>query len=420
VFIGNGLRSIERGTFSGCSSLTNIIIPNSVTSIGAGAFADCTSLTSIIIPNSVTSIGTGAFADCTSLRSVNIPDSITLIESETFRGCSSLANIVIPNSIDSMGDNAFGDCSSLTSVTIPDSVTIIGYKSFGGCSSLTNVTIPDSVISIGDDAFRDCTNLINIIIPDSISSFGNYVFRGCSNLTSVTFMNGIISIGGGMFFECGSLTSVTIPDSVTSIGAKAFRDCSSLVNIYFGGTMRQWEAISKGYNWDDGIGNYTVYCIDTPKTENLLANPSFEEQSLDSWILTEMGSADELQVENRPEDALKGNCCLHFYGSKADSVCFFVEQEVGISESGNYQFSISIMGGRGGKYEIYAYVKINGEILKTDDLSLAEYGNWDTAEISNIACEEGDVLTVGIYVKCQGEGEGAWGSIDDALLYKEN
>ena len=29
---------------------------------------------------------------------------------------------------------------------------------------------------------------------------------------------------------------------------------------------------------------------------------------------------------------------------------------------------------------------------------------------------EGDSVTVGIYVKCSGEGAGAWGKIDDAML----
>ena len=38
---------LNKGAFSGCSSLTSITIPDSVTSIGSRAFDDCTSLTSI-------------------------------------------------------------------------------------------------------------------------------------------------------------------------------------------------------------------------------------------------------------------------------------------------------------------------------------------------------------------------------------
>ena len=56
--------------FSGCSSLSNIVIPDSVTSIGAWAFSGCSSLSSLVIPDGVTSIGDGAFKDC------NFPDNL--------------------------------------------------------------------------------------------------------------------------------------------------------------------------------------------------------------------------------------------------------------------------------------------------------------------------------------------------------
>ena len=38
------------------------------------------------------------------------------------------------------------------------------------------------------------------------------------------------------------------------------------------------------------------------------------------------------------------------------------------------------------------------------------------ALIENINYTEGQEIVVGIYVKCSGSGNGAWGKIDDALL----
>ena len=36
--------------------------------------------------------------------------------------------------------------------------------------------------------------------------------------------------------------------------------------------------------------------------------------------------------------------------------------------------------------------------------------------IDNFEYNGTDEIVIGIYVKCQGEGEGAWGTIDDALF----
>ena len=74
------------------------------------------------------------------------------------------------------------------------------------------------------------------------------------------------------------------------------------------------------------------------------------------------------------------------------------------------------MGGDCGNTEIYAYVKVNGELVKQEPMGITSYGNWDTAVITGVQIEQGDVITVGIYVQCQGTGNGAWGKIDDAKL----
>ena len=147
---------------------------------------------------------------------------------------------------------------------------------------------------------------------------------------------------------------------------------------------------------------------------NYLTNDSFELGDLTGWTLTELGQANELCVEDKVTDSLTGNFHMHFWGAAANSIEFTLEQEVSGLSAGDYKFSISIMGGDAGDTNIYAYVKINGEIVATAPMTVTEYNVWDTGLITGISCQEGDTVTVGIYVRCAGAG--AWGKIDDAML----
>ena len=260
--IPNGVMSIEKYAFSGCSSLISISVPKSVTSIGDGAFDGCSSLSSIAISDSITSISAWTFDGCKSLRSLIIPDSVTCIGNEAFRGCSSLCSLVIPDSVTSIRDGAFDGCSSLRSLVIPDSVTSIGDGAFDGCSSLRSLVIPDSVTSIGDGVFSSCSSLRSLVIPDSVVNIKGNPFcywKGKLECLSASFIyednvlfnmdksklisfrnqeaksfiipDGVMSIGKCAFVDCYSLVSISIPNSVTSIGEESFIDCSSLRSL---------------------------------------------------------------------------------------------------------------------------------------------------------------------------------------------
>ncbi|MCQ2449090.1 MAG: leucine-rich repeat domain-containing protein, partial [Clostridia bacterium] len=276
VVIGNGVTTIGKEAFYGCTGLTSITIPDSVTTIGRYALEGCTGLTSVTIPDSVTTIGDCAFYGCTGLTSITIPDSVTTIggsafyntawfnnqpdgmvyigkvaykykgtcpstvilrndtvgiAEDAFAWCEGLTSITIPDSVTTIGEYAFEDCTGLTSITIGTGVTSIGWGAFYKCTGLTSITIPNSVTTIGEYAFYDCTGLKSITIGTGVTSIGGYTFEGCTGLTSITIPDSFTTIGDATFYRCTGLKSITIPDSVTSIGEDAFSGCTGLTSI---------------------------------------------------------------------------------------------------------------------------------------------------------------------------------------------
>ena len=185
-----------------------------------------------------------------------------------------------------------------------------------------------------------------------------------------------------------------------------------------------WEAIDKEAMKKGGVAKYdvkgeaggmTAHCYVSMVEFNFLNNYSFEDGEA-YWTVTAANKIDELCVEDKVTDSLTGNKHYHFWSATSNTVDFYLEQTIENLPTGKYKYSISIMGGDAGTTEIYAYVKINGEIVYTAPMQITVYNEWHTGLIENIQYTAGDEITVGIYVKCGGSGNGAWGKIDDALF----
>ncbi len=149
---------------------------------------------------------------------------------------------------------------------------------------------------------------------------------------------------------------------------------------------------------------------------NYMADYSFEEGSPE-WIITDLKKADELYIEDKKTDSLTGNKHMHFWSAKQDSVEFTLEQTIRDLPEGKFKFQASMMGGDCGETDIYAYVKIDGqEVARSEQIPITGYNDWHAGVIPEFTHPAGSEVTVGLYVKCRGAGNGAWGKIDDILL----
>ena len=235
-------------------------IPDNVTSIGSSAFSGCTSLTSIVIPSSVNSMGGGAFADCSGLRTVELHstmddgvfsswfpqtvqnvvlgDEITNIKEWFFYECENLISVFIPNSVTSIDGASFYGCTNLAAITIPNSVKIINSNAFQDCQSLTSIDIPNSVETIGISTFEACIGLTSIIIPHSVTEIGSSAFSGCNELRTVEFH--CANIKGLKNLGLENVKNVVIGEEVENIRWNSY-DFKSSKTIEFHCKKIQWN-----------------------------------------------------------------------------------------------------------------------------------------------------------------------------------
>ena len=195
------------------------------------AFIECQGMKSLTINEGVTSLGKAAFYGCTSLEHIQLPGSLKEIARQTFYGCTGLKALTVNEGVESLGYAAFYSCTGLTAMTLPQSLVSIGEYAFNNCVRLTSIDLPDGVKTISDNAFAGCSGLKSVSLSDELTHIGNSAFSSCTALTSVTIPDKVTHIGEQAFERCNQLASVILGSGLKSIGNKAFASCQLIRTV---------------------------------------------------------------------------------------------------------------------------------------------------------------------------------------------
>lgn len=100
-----------------------------VTRIGDSAFSGCTGITELVLPNSILAIDDSAFRDCAGITgNLVIPNSVRIINSSAFRGCTGVTKLYLGENLKIISNSmSFGDLKNLTEVHIARSIPPFKY-----------------------------------------------------------------------------------------------------------------------------------------------------------------------------------------------------------------------------------------------------------------------------------------------------
>ncbi len=311
-----GTLGIAPEAFTGCQSITEIILPESIRWLGNSAMMDAMYVRSLIYTGTAEQWEAVSFGEMwdsslgawssnggyqmTFLNGEYDPDALNALAAFEFlkngnkdeyyvagflsdRLTEDQLNIKIPATymglpVTRIGGGVF-QSSKITGVEIPASITEIDESAFDNCTALQYVTIEEGsqLKKIGSNAFSKCASLTEFTIPASVTTVGSFAFSECTGLETLTFGEGInISVIPSCMARYTAITSISIPASVQEIQNEAFYGCESLASISFAADCALTTIGSQSFTGCTGVTSLTLPASLTYMESNAFDNCSIK------------------------------------------------------------------------------------------------------------------------------------------------
>ncbi|MGN1103429.1 MAG: leucine-rich repeat domain-containing protein [Candidatus Coproplasma sp.] len=235
-----------------------MLLNNETTTYSVAGIGSCTD-SEIIIPvtynnKPVTTIEMGAFQNC-SITSVTIGENITQIPADAFDNCPYLAELTFSKNTTSFHLQSFTSCAKLTKINYNGNISewcgIAGLKYLLSYSNELEKQLYINGTRVEGE----------IVIPSDVTTIASNAFTYISGITSIKIESGV-RLGNGSLSFCTDLESVTLDKDIDSLGSRSVQGCEKLKNIYYGGTVEDWNNVTKSDNWNTGISELTIICTD--------------------------------------------------------------------------------------------------------------------------------------------------------------
>ena len=137
--LNQGLKRIGGLSFS-AANIKKLVIPSSVEIVGGAAFKGATLLEEVVIEDGVKSIGKEIFSGCSKLKELNFPGSVTNIPYFVCYNCPALETVTFAEGVKDIGQDAFRG-GIIKEINLPSSIVTLNGNAFRYLKQLETINI---------------------------------------------------------------------------------------------------------------------------------------------------------------------------------------------------------------------------------------------------------------------------------------